>query len=127
MGNHCLGVTVLAQRFDPHYEFCVKEQRRLSEKLSTPVLSAYRSRPAALGWLPVLGGRAPCSLLLDFELELHLPLVGIVGVVKCYMIGQDLAHDEDLRVSGNVEKFYSDQRVAVVGLEQCGKTGGSES
>ena len=75
----------------------------------------------------MLGGRAPCSLLLDFELELHLPLVGIVGVVKCYMIGQDLAHDEDLHVSGDVEKLYSDQRVDVVGLEQRGKMGGSES
>ena len=60
----------------------------------------------------------PCSLLLNGELELHFPFIGVMGVVKGHIICQDLAHNEDFRVSGDIEKLRGDQRVAVVGLER---------
>lgn len=57
------------------------------------------------------------SLLLYCELELHLPFIGVVGVVEGHVVRHDLAHDEDLRVFGDVEELCRHQRVAVVGLK----------
>lgn len=63
------------------------------------------------------------SLLLNVELELHFPFVGVVQVVERHMLRQDLAHDEDFCVSGDVEKLRGNQRVAVVGLEHVWEDG----
>lgn len=50
--------------------------------------------------------RAP--LLLNFKLELHFPFIGIVGVVKGHVLRQDLAHDDNFRVPGDIEKLCCD-------------------
>lgn len=90
---------------------------------------------AELPRVPGVAGRGVCGhpapgasrlapLLLDFKLELHLPLVGVVGVVEGHVLRQDLAHDDDLPVHGGVEELRGHQRVAVVGLRRmCVRTG----
>lgn len=40
-----------------------------------------------------------------------------MGIVEGHMVGQDLAHDEDLCVLGDVEKLHRHQGVAVMGLK----------
>lgn len=61
-------------------------------------------------------GRPAPRLLLNVELELHFPFEGVVGVVERHVVCQDLAHDENFCVSGDIEKLRGDQRVVVVGL-----------
>lgn len=46
--------------------------------------------------------------LLNFKLELHFPFIGVVGVVIGHVLGQDLAHDDNFRVPGDVEKLCCD-------------------
>lgn len=86
----------------------------------------FPGRPRNAGGL-VGGSRGPRAgrppLLPNVELELHFPFVGVVGVVGRHVVGQDLAHDEDLRVSGDIEQLRGDQRVAVVGLEPAREDG----
>lgn len=67
---------------------------------------------------PCSWGPARAPLLLDLQLELHLPLVGVMGVVEGHMLRQDLAHDNHLLVLGDVEELRGHQRVAVVGLKR---------
>lgn len=67
---------------------------------------------------PCAWGPAWAPLLLDCQLELHLPLVGVVGVVEGHVLRQDLAHDNHLLVLGDVEELCGHQRVAVVGLKR---------
>lgn len=47
-------------------------------------------------------------LLLNFKLELHFPFIGVMGVVKGHVLCQDLAHDDNFRVPGDVEKLCCD-------------------
>lgn len=49
------------------------------------------------------GLRGP--LVLDFKLEFHFPFEGVVGVVIGHMFCQDLAHDNNFRVPGDVEEL----------------------
>lgn len=58
-----------------------------------------------------------CFLLLYCKFELHFPFVRVVEIVEGHMVCQDLAHDEDFCVLGDVEKLCCHQRVTVMGLE----------
>lgn len=61
---------------------------------------------------------SPGALLLDLKLELHLPFIGVVGVVEAHVLRQDLAHDDHVPVPGDVEELGGHQRVAIVGLKR---------
>lgn len=63
------------------------------------------------------GGFHSRVLLLYCKFELYLPFIGVVGIVEGHVVCQDLAHDEDLRVLGDVQELGCHQRVAVVGLK----------
>lgn len=67
---------------------------------------------------PYAWGANLSPLLLDCQLELHLPLVGVVGVVEGHVLCQDLAYDNHLLVLGDVEELRGHQWVAVVGLKR---------
>lgn len=45
-------------------------------------------------------------LLLNFKLEFHFPFKGVMGVVIGHMFCQDLAHDDNFCVPGDVEKLH---------------------
>lgn len=44
-------------------------------------------------------------LLLNFKLEFHFPFKGVVGVVIGHMFCQDLAHDDNFGVPGDIEEL----------------------
>lgn len=51
------------------------------------------------------GGYHAHFLLLYCKFELHLPFIGVMGIVEGHVVCQDLAHDEDLCVLGDVEEL----------------------
>jgi hypothetical protein len=81
-------------------------QQRLCSQEECPSVSTH-----------LRGGHHSHVLLLYCKFKLHLPFVGVMGVVEGHVVCQDLAHDADLHVLGDVEELGCHQRVAVVGLK----------
>lgn len=78
------------------------------------------SQGGVAGWASVGVADHSSFLLLYCEFELHFPFVWVMGIVEGHMVCQDLAHDEDFCVLGDVKKLCCHQRVTVVGLEWKG-------
>lgn len=75
------------------------------------------SQEGVAGWASEGVDDHSSFLLLYCKFELHFPFIWVMGIVESHMVCQDLAHNDDFCILGDVEKLCCHQRVTVMRLK----------